>query len=72
MKPYPLADELLRLVLRVAMPHAVASTAFLTRYLPPRRRRVLPVLREFTHLEAKRRPVPYSRWCPLLAEFQES
>ncbi len=55
MKPYPLAEELLRPVLRVAMPRAdardprwttqraVRSAAFPARYLPPLRRRILPV-----------------------------
>jgi hypothetical protein len=56
MKPYPLAEEFLRPVLRVAMHRAdardprwttecaVGSAAFLARYLPQRgRRRILPV-----------------------------
>ena len=34
MKPYPLVEELLGPVLRVAVPRALGSAAFLTRYLP--------------------------------------
>ncbi len=44
MKPYPLVDDLVRPVLRVAMQRAVGSAAFLARYLPARgRRRIIPV-----------------------------
>lgn len=43
MKPYPLVDDLRRRVLRVALPRAARSAAFLTRYLPARgRRRIIP------------------------------
>ena len=34
MKPYPRAEELLAPFLRVAMPRAVGSPAFLRRYIP--------------------------------------
>jgi len=44
MKPYPLVEELLAPGLRVAMPRAVGSPAFLRRYIPPRgSRRTVPV-----------------------------
>lgn len=55
MKPYPPVHDLLRAILRVAMPwadardpgwttqRAVGSAAFLARYLPPRRRRIIAV-----------------------------
>ena len=44
MKPYPLVAELLAPVLRVAMPRAGGSPAFLRRYIPPRgTRRNVPV-----------------------------
>ena len=54
MEPYPLLDDLLRPIFRVAMPRpdardprwttqrAVGSAAFLVRYLLPRRRTSLP------------------------------
>jgi len=44
MKPYPLVEELLAPGLRMAMPRAVGSPAFLRRYIPPRgRRRTVPM-----------------------------
>ena len=44
MKAYPLVEELLAPGLRVAMPRAVGSPAFLRRYIPPRgSRRTVPV-----------------------------
>ncbi len=65
MKPYPVADDLLSPVLRVAMPGAVGSAAFLTDYVPScGRRRIMPPLQEFEHSEAQRgvrylpRPLP--------------
>jgi hypothetical protein len=35
MEPFPLVEELLASVLRVAMPRAVGSPAFLRHYIPP-------------------------------------
>ena len=44
MNPYPIAEKVLGTMLRVAMPHAVRSGAFLVRNLPPRgRQRIIPV-----------------------------
>ncbi len=66
MKPYPLAEELLRPVLRVVMPRAhardprwtiqraVGSAALVARYLPSRSRRILPAPPQFKPLEAER------------------
>jgi hypothetical protein len=43
MKPYPVAEELLGPVLRVAMPSGVGSASILIGYLPARgRRRIIP------------------------------
>ena len=44
MKPFPRVGDLLRPVLRVAMPRAMGSAAFLARYLPSRgKRKIIPV-----------------------------
>jgi len=44
MKPYPVAEDLLGPILRVAMPLALGSALFLMRYLPPRGRwGIIPV-----------------------------
>jgi hypothetical protein len=44
MKAYPVEEEHLGAILRVAMPRAVGSAPFLTRYLPARgRQRIVPV-----------------------------
>lgn len=54
-KPYPVAEEHPGRVPGVAMPRAVRSAPFLTRYHPPRgRRRIIQRLQEFEHSEAQR------------------
>ena len=71
MKPYPIAEEILGPVLRVAMPRTVGSGEFMIRYFPPRgSRRIIPVPPRIRALGgSKGCPVPYA---PLAADRERT
>ena len=61
MKPYPPVEDLLAPTLRVAVPRAVGSPAFLRRQiLHEGVAKLSPWLYKFERLEAKGCPVPFS------------